>query len=35
LGPEEVAPLAAYLASADARMVTGQTWNVGGGMLVS
>jgi NAD(P)-dependent dehydrogenase (short-subunit alcohol dehydrogenase family) len=35
LGPEEVAPLAVYLASEDARMVTGQAWNVCGGMLMS
>jgi ketoreductase len=34
LEPEEVAPLAVYLASDDARMVTGQAWNVCGGMLM-
>ena len=34
LEPEEVAPLAVYLASEDACMVTGQAWNVCGGMLM-
>jgi NAD(P)-dependent dehydrogenase (short-subunit alcohol dehydrogenase family) len=34
LEPEEVAPLAVYLASEDARMVTGQAWNICGGMLM-
>jgi meso-butanediol dehydrogenase/(S,S)-butanediol dehydrogenase/diacetyl reductase len=34
LEPEEVAPLAVYLASDDARMVTGQAWNICGGMLM-
>jgi NAD(P)-dependent dehydrogenase (short-subunit alcohol dehydrogenase family) len=34
LTPEEVAPLAVYLAGDDARMVTGQAWNVCGGMLM-
>jgi NAD(P)-dependent dehydrogenase (short-subunit alcohol dehydrogenase family) len=35
LEPDEVAPLAVYLASAEARMVTGQAWNVCGGMLMT
>jgi NAD(P)-dependent dehydrogenase (short-subunit alcohol dehydrogenase family) len=34
LEPEEIAPLAVYLASDDARMVTGQAWNICGGMLM-
>lgn len=34
LEPDEVAPLAVYLASDDARMVTGQAWNICGGMLM-
>ncbi|HWG46169.1 MAG TPA: SDR family NAD(P)-dependent oxidoreductase [Gemmataceae bacterium] len=34
LEPEEIAPLAVYLASEDARMVTGQAWNICGGMLM-
>lgn len=34
LEPEEVAPLAVYLASDDARMVTGQAMNVCGGMVM-
>lgn len=34
LEPEEVSPLAVYLASEEARMVTGQAWNVCGGMLM-
>lgn len=32
LEPEEVSPLAVYLASNDAAMVTGQAWNVCGGV---
>jgi NAD(P)-dependent dehydrogenase (short-subunit alcohol dehydrogenase family) len=35
LEPEEVAPLAVYLASDAARMVTGQAWNVCGGVLMA
>jgi NAD(P)-dependent dehydrogenase (short-subunit alcohol dehydrogenase family) len=35
LEPEEVAPLAVYLAGDDARMVTGQAWNVCGGVVMS
>lgn len=34
LEPDEVAPLAVFLASDDARMVTGQAWNVCGGVLM-
>src|SRR5262249_28775889 len=33
--PEEIAPLAVYLASEDARMVTGQAYNVCGGLVMS
>jgi NAD(P)-dependent dehydrogenase (short-subunit alcohol dehydrogenase family) len=35
LEPDEVSPLAVYLASDEARMVTGQAWNVCGGMLMT
>ena len=35
LEPEDVAPLAAYLASDEARMVTGQAMNVCGGVLMA
>jgi ketoreductase len=35
LEPEEVSPLAVYLASNDAAMVTGQAWNVCGGVCFS
>jgi NAD(P)-dependent dehydrogenase (short-subunit alcohol dehydrogenase family) len=35
LEPEDIAPLAVYLASDDARMVTGQAWNICGGVLMS
>ena len=34
LEPEEVAPLAVFLASDDARMITGQAWNVCGGLVM-
>lgn len=34
LEPEDVAPLAVYLASAEARMVTGQAYNIDGGVLL-
>ncbi len=34
LEPEDVAPLAVYLASAEARMVTGQAYNICGGVLL-
>jgi NAD(P)-dependent dehydrogenase (short-subunit alcohol dehydrogenase family) len=34
LEPEEVAPLAVYLASDEAAMVTGQAWNVCGGVAM-
>lgn len=34
LEPEEIAPLAVYLASDDAKMVTGQAWNVDGGLVM-
>jgi 3-hydroxybutyrate dehydrogenase len=35
LEPEDIAPLAVYLASDEARTVTGQAWNVDGGLLMS
>jgi NAD(P)-dependent dehydrogenase (short-subunit alcohol dehydrogenase family) len=35
LEPDEVAPLALFLASEQANMVTGQAWNVCGGMLMA
>jgi NAD(P)-dependent dehydrogenase (short-subunit alcohol dehydrogenase family) len=35
LEPDEVSPLAVYLASDEARMVTGQAWNVCGGVLMA
>jgi NAD(P)-dependent dehydrogenase (short-subunit alcohol dehydrogenase family) len=35
LEPDEIAPLAVYLASDEARMVTGQAWNIDGGVLMS
>jgi NAD(P)-dependent dehydrogenase (short-subunit alcohol dehydrogenase family) len=34
LEPEEIAPLAVYLASADAAVVTGQAMNIDGGMVM-
>jgi 3-hydroxybutyrate dehydrogenase len=34
LEPEDVAPLAVYLASPEARMVTGQAYNIDGGVLL-
>ena len=34
LEPEDIAPMAVYLASAEARMVTGQAYNVCGGVLL-
>jgi NAD(P)-dependent dehydrogenase (short-subunit alcohol dehydrogenase family) len=34
LEPEEVAPLAVYLARDEARMITGQAWNVCGGLVM-
>lgn len=34
LVPEDIAPMAVYLASEDARMVTGQAYNVCGGMIM-
>jgi NAD(P)-dependent dehydrogenase (short-subunit alcohol dehydrogenase family) len=34
LEPEEVSPLAVYLASSEANMVTGQSWNVCGGVAL-
>lgn len=35
LEPDEISPLAVYLAGEEARMVTGQAWNVCGGMLMA
>lgn len=35
LEPEDIAPLAVYLASDEARMVTGQSYNIDGGILMS
>jgi 3-hydroxybutyrate dehydrogenase len=35
LEPEDIAPLAVYLASDEAKMVTGQSYNVDGGILMS
>ncbi|MBY0522250.1 MAG: SDR family oxidoreductase [Gemmataceae bacterium] len=35
LEPEEVAPVAVYLASDDAKMVTGQAFNIDGGMVMT
>jgi NAD(P)-dependent dehydrogenase (short-subunit alcohol dehydrogenase family) len=35
LEAEDIAPLAVYLASDDARTVTGQAWNICGGILMS
>ena len=34
LEPEDVSPLAVYLASNEARMVTGQAYNICGGVLL-
>lgn len=33
--PEDIAPLALYFASDDSRFVTGQAWNVDGGILMA
>ena len=35
LVPEDISPLAVYLASDDAKMVTGQSYNVDGGIVMS
>ncbi len=35
LEPAEIAPLAVYLASAESTVVTGQAWNVDGGVLMA
>ena len=35
LVPDEIAPMAVYLASDDARMITGQAYNICGGVLMS
>ena len=35
LEPEDVAPLAVFLASDEARMITGQAYNVDGGLVMS
>ena len=34
LEPEDIAPMAVYLASTEARMVTGQAYNIDGGVLL-
>src|SRR5262249_18714928 len=34
LEPEEISPLAVYLASSEAAMVTGQSWNICGGVAM-
>ena len=35
LVPEDIAPMAVYLASEDARMITGQAYNIDGGLVMS
>jgi NAD(P)-dependent dehydrogenase (short-subunit alcohol dehydrogenase family) len=35
LDPDDIAPMAVYLASDDARMITGQAYNICGGILMS
>ena len=35
LVPDDLAPMAVYLASDDARMVTGQAFNIDGGLVMS
>ncbi len=35
LAPEDIAPMAVYLASDEARMITGQAYNIDGGALMS
>jgi NAD(P)-dependent dehydrogenase (short-subunit alcohol dehydrogenase family) len=35
LMPDDISPMAVYLASDDARMVTGQAYNVCGGLVMS
>ena len=35
LVPDDIAPMAVYLASDAARMITGQAYNVCGGLLMS
>ena len=35
LVPDDIAPMAVYLAGEQARMITGQAYNIDGGLLMS